>query len=150
MDLLRHHRRVTPRLLAGTALVALTGCFPTVVTVDPEQPTGPTLVVDITNRSDAERTLGYEFNAGNTSGGGEGTLLACERTVMPFGAIGGRYTVVVDGQPVTEGTLPPNLPADRFVVVRVTIAADGTATAAEPILVAREPPLESERIADCG
>jgi hypothetical protein len=151
MDLLRHDRRLTPRRLApGAALLALTACMPAGVTVDPGQPIGPTLVIDITNRSDAERTIGYEFDMGSMSGGGEGTLLACERSVMPFGEIGSNFTILVDSEPVIEETLPPGIPPDRFVVVKVTVAEDGTATAAAPVLAARMPPVQSAPIPGCG
>jgi hypothetical protein len=123
--------------------------MPMGVTVEPGQPVGPTLIIDATNRSDAERSIGYEFEAGGTSGGGEGTLLACERSVLPFGEIASSFSVMVDGHPVMEETLPPGIPPDRFVVVRVTIAEDGTATAAEPVLAARMPPVAGAPIPDC-
>lgn len=135
---------------ASAALVALTACVPTAVTVEPGQPVGPTLVIDVTNGSDAERSIGYEFEMGSMSGGGEGMLLACERTVLPFGEIGSSFSVLVDGHSVMEETLPPGIPADRFVVVRVTIAADGTATAVAPVLAARMPPIQTQQIPGCG
>jgi hypothetical protein len=142
--------RALPLGVGAAALVVLAGCFPTTVTVDPGQPIGPTLVLDVANASADQRTIAYEFEMGNSSGGGEGTLLACERSTMTFGEIGGRYTVEVDGEPVVDATMPPNVPLDRFVVVRIMIAADGTASAAAPVLSARAPPIETGPIAGCG
>jgi hypothetical protein len=153
MDLLRHHRRLTRSVLAGVAaIVALGGCFPTFTTVEraePEGPVGPTFVVDVTNASNEEQTVSYEYEAGNSSGGGEGSVIGCERTLIPFGPIGGSYTVLVNGKPAGEATLPANLPDDRFVLVRVTIAADGTATTAAPAFLAQMPPVQSESLPGC-
>jgi hypothetical protein len=137
---------------AGLALLLplLGACAPTVVEIEPAQPIGPTLVIDVVNGSSDERSIGYEFEMAQSSGGGEGTVLGCERATISFGEIGGRYSILVDGEAVTQGAFPPNIPGERTALVRVTIAEDGTATAAAPALLARAPPFVTEPIPGCG
>jgi hypothetical protein len=153
VDLLRHHRRLTSSGRAaglGLLLPLLGACAPTVVEIEPAQPIGPTLVIDVANGSNEERSIGYQFEMGQSSGGGEGTVLGCERATISFGEIGGRYSILVDGEAVTQGALPANIPGERTVLVRVRIAEDGTATAAAPALLARAPQFLIEPIPGCG
>lgn len=151
-------RRTASTRLVGALVVSavMAGC-PTVVTTReeavPEIPAaqlGPTLVVDVMNASKAEHAVSYEFTFQDSGGGGEGAILACERMTLAFGEIRGDYSIHVDSVAVLEGRVPPNAPAGGHLVVRVSIAPDGTATAAAPIFLARGPDPEPRPLAACG
>jgi hypothetical protein len=158
VDAARHRGRltagasVTPRLsirpAGGLVSLLLSACV-SGVTVDQASATGPTLVVDVTNASTDERSVAYEFDGGAMSGGGEGALGACERQVTPFGEVRGSYSVEIDGNSVLDGTVPPNA-VDGYLVVRVTISADGEVSAAPPALILREPAMVINPIPGCG
>ena len=131
------------------ALLALVGCVRT-ATVEPAQPAGPALVLDVANGSSEERLAGYDWEGLAGAGSGEGTVLGCERAVMTFGEVGGTFSAHIDGGTVFEGNVPSNARAGRFLVVRIAIAADGSVTVAPPTLLARIPEPPSGPIAGCG
>jgi hypothetical protein len=138
-------------MLAGVT----SGCAPIVVPVaepgQPGAPIGPQLVVAVENRSDRDVTVGYEFEAQNSSGGGEGIVVHCEYQQMVFGEVGGSYGVLVDGTPAFDGAVPSGMPADGFLVVRLSIDADGDVTPeGEPAWTRMPPPLTNRPLADCG
>jgi hypothetical protein len=120
----------------GTAATLLAGCaiagdrFEVVEPAEPAPPVpgavGPALVLDVTNASDADVSVGYEFADGASTGVGEGVAASCERSVTPYGPIGGTYEIVVDGTAVHEGRVPDA--AALVLVVTVVIDADGDAS----------------------
>ena len=114
--------RFAPALLAALALAA---CAPVVVQLPDGPLTGPQLAIQVANASDREVAVGYEFEAGNTGGGGEGTVASCEQVAIPFGPVSGQYRVLIDGAPVHEAAAPAGVPGDVWFVVRVTIGPDG-------------------------
>jgi hypothetical protein len=138
-------------VLAG----ATSGCAPVVMPVaepgQPGAPIGPQLVVAVENRSDRDVTVGYEYESPNSSGGGEAFVPRCEFQEMLFGEIAGSFELVVDGAPAFDGTVPPGMPADGFLVVRLSIDADGDVTpGGEPAWTRIPPPLSNRPLADCG
>jgi hypothetical protein len=141
-------RSVGIRAAGGLVALFLGACMPG-VTVDPVAAAGPTLVLDMTNASSRERSVGYDFDGDGMSGTGEGLLGACARQVSPYGEVGGTYTIRVDGTSVLEGTVPPN-GAGGYLVIRVTITADGEVGVGAPTLVRREPALLMNPIPGCG
>ncbi len=131
-------------------VLALTACTPVVVPIVDGEPEGPQLAIEVINASNQESEVGYEFEAVQSSGGGEGTVGRCEQVVVPFGLIGGRYSILLDGEALIEGAVPPGLPADAWVVVRVEIGPDGEGEVIGPRVVARMPNPQPRRIGDCG
>jgi hypothetical protein len=158
VDVARHGRRLTTgpsatrrlsiRPAGGLVSLLLSACV-SGVTVEPAAAAGPTLVIDVTNASPDERSVGYEYDGGAMSGGGEGTLGACERQVTPFGEVRGSYIVTIDGTSVLDGTVPPNL-MGGYLVIRVTMTTDGEVSAAPPTLVLREPAMVMNPIPGCS
>jgi hypothetical protein len=139
-------------LVAAVNLVA--GCMP--VTIGPAGPgvpppqVGPTLVLQVTNRSPAMLTVGYEFEGGNVSGGGEGSIEPCQSIAMPFGDVAGHYRVLVNGETVGEGDTPPGFGRFVFLIVDVSIDADGNVETRPHRISRVEPPMMPRPIADCG
>ncbi len=131
-------------------ILALTACTPVAVPIVEGEPEGPQLAIEVVNASNQESEVGYEFEAVQSSGGGEGTVRRCEQVVVPFGLIGGRYSILLNGEALIEEAVPPGLPADAWVVVRVEIGPGGEGTAHRPRVVARMPDPQPRRIADCG
>jgi len=111
-------------------------------------PLGPGLVIDVRNSSGRQLEVGYEFEAGQTSGSGAGLIGPCERQPMQAGQIGGAYVILVDGKSVLEATVPLSAPADAFVVVNVSVGPDGEVEVS-PGGVVREPRLDTVPI-PCG
>ena len=148
------HRRpigIAALVLAGV----MSGCAPVVVPVaepgQPGAPIGPQLVVAVENRSDRDVAVGYEYESPNSSGGGEGLLPRCEFQEMLFGEVAGSFGLLVDGTPVFDGAVPPGMPADGFLVVRLSIDADGDVTPeGRPAWTRLPPPLTNRPLADCG
>lgn len=112
-------------------------------------PLGPALVLDVRNASDRELIIGYDFEAGASSGGGEGLVGPCERQAIMFGEIGGSYTVTVDGSSVVESTVPAGAPVDATMVVTVLVGPDGEVEVPPPAFV-RAPNLDPATIPGCG
>lgn len=140
--------------IASLALV-LVACMPVVAPAppgaEPGEPIGPELVIDVVNRSNREVRIGYEFEAPNSAGGGEGLMPPCERMMSPFGGVGGRFEILVDGDVVMAEVMPPGMPADGFVLVRVTIEPDGEVEVApQPAWMRLPPDLVNQRLPDCG
>ena len=107
--------------------------------------------MDVVNRSDREVTIGYEFEAPSSAGGGEGLMPPCERMMSVFGSVAGRFEILVDGEVVLAEEMPPGMPHDGFVVIRVTIEPDGEVeVAAQPAWMRRPPDLPVQRLPDCG
>lgn len=144
-------------IVAGAALLA--ACAPVVMPAAPdgaplpgEAPDfGPGLVLDIANASDREVPVSFEFDNVNAGGGGEGSVPACERTVMAFGDVAGTYEITVAGTTVVDARVPPGMPARGYLFVRVRVDGDGSASAdGPPRWVAGEPGMVSAPLADCG
>jgi hypothetical protein len=150
---------VTRRRPLGFAALLLAGvmsaCAPIVAPVaEPGQPgaaIGPQLVVAAENRSDREVTVAYEFEAQNASGGGESLLPRCDYQEVLFGEVAGSYEVLLEGTRALDGTVPPGMPADGFLMVRLSIDADGEVTPqGETGWTRIPPPLTNRPLADCG
>jgi hypothetical protein len=148
---------------AAVAIIAgalLAGCAPVIMPAAPdggppvpgEAPDfGPGLALDVVNASDREVSVGFEFDSVNAGGGGEGTVPACERTVMTFGDVAGTYEVTVAGTTVVDAQVPPGMPARGYLFVRVQVDADGSASAdGPPRWVAAEPASVTAPLANCG
>ena len=131
------------------AALALAACAPVVVQLPDGPLEGPQLAIQVANTSDREVAVGYEFDAGNSGGGGEGTVASCEQVSIPFGAISGQYRVLIDGAPVHEAAAPAGVPAGAWFVVRVTIGPDGETEVTGAGLTPRMPDPDSRPIA-CG
>lgn len=139
--------KLVPGLLAALVLAA---CAPVVVPIADGPPEGPQLAVQVANASDREVRVGYEFEGPNMGGGGEGTVGSCEQVSMTFGTVMGRYTVLIDGEPLHQAAAPAGVPADAWVVVQVSVSADGDAEVVGTGIAARMPDPDPRPIADCG
>ena len=144
---LRLARRFVAALVAAIALAA---CAPVVVQIPDGPLDGPQLAIQVANASDREVAVGYEFEAVNTSGGGEGTVASCEQVAMAFGAVAGRYRVLIDGAPVHEAAAAGGVPADAWFVVRVSIGRDGEAEVIGAGISPQMPDPDPRPIAGCG
>ena len=116
-------------LVATSVLATAAGCAPFVQPMAPENGApppriGPTLVLDISNKSSADIAVGHEFDAGNAGGGSEGSVEACTRIRGQYGEVAEAYKVHVAGEAVYEGRVPAEAPRDAFIVVRIEVAAD--------------------------
>jgi hypothetical protein len=98
---------------------------------------GPTLVVDVANRSDRDVAVGYEYEAFGTSGLGEALSTACRREALQFEPISGQYKIFVDGDAVTNGMVA-TLPGE-FLVLTLRIHENGGIEVAEPVTRAQAP-----------
>ena len=139
--------KFVPALLAAQVLVA---CAPVVVPIADGPPGGPQLAIQVANASDRDVEVGYEFEDINTGGGGAGTVASCEQALMTFGFVSGRYRVLLDGVRVHEAAAPGGVPADAWVVVRVSISADGNAEVVGIGIAATMPDPDPRPIADCS
>jgi hypothetical protein len=149
----RRAGRLKAAWLAALALaLGIAGCVTQVGQAQRENAVqlGPTLVLDVTNASSAEHTIGYEWTADDGGGSGESTTASCERVAQEFGEIRGDYSFQVDGISVLEGTVPPNAPPGGYLVIRVSIEPDGTTTAAAPLFLARAPDPQPRPLGGCG
>ncbi|MGH2417466.1 MAG: hypothetical protein ACRDFY_03960 [Candidatus Limnocylindria bacterium] len=145
---------MTSRLrLAWLHALLLTACMPVAVPLQqaPAAPMeGPQLAVEIANGSNRELAIGYDFTAPASSGGGEGGVPACERTLIHFALVEGDYEVTLDGEPVSSGTVPANLPGSAWILVRLTVDADGMHEWLGSAVVAQAPEPFSRPVAGCG
>ena len=110
---------------------------------------GPTLVLEVTNASDGDVAVGYEFESPGTGGTGETLAAACRREAVPLSSVVGTYHVTVDGKTVWEDAVPLHADAGSFLVIRVRIGPDGEAEVAPPVILAAQPNL-SVAIPGCG
>jgi hypothetical protein len=117
--------------------------------VEAPELSGPTLVLDVTNGSDSDLAVGYEFESPGTSGTGETLATACRREATPLSSVIGTYHVTVDGKTVSEDRVPLHADAGSFLVIRVRIGPDGEVEVAPPIILAAQPNL-SVAIPGCG
>ena len=117
--------------------------------VEAPAPAGPTLVLDITNRSADDVAVGFEFESPGTGGTGEVLATACRRDATPLSTIVGTYHVTVDGKTVWEDAVPPGAGPDRFLVIGVRIGSDGEVEVAPPVILAAQPN-RGIAIPDCG
>ena len=108
---------------AAAILLILSACVPAPATNG--APIGPSLLIDVSNASNRQLEVGYEFEAGQNSGSGAGLIGPCSRQPMQAGQIGGAYVILVDGKSVLEATVPLSAPADAFMVVNVSVGPDG-------------------------
>ncbi len=147
------------RASAGALLAVLLGCGPIIVPVHdravaepaPMEPPAPELLLDVFNHSATELDVGYEFEADNVAGGGEGLIAACERHMMPFGMVAGDFEVLVDREVVLAGAVPRGAPDDGFLVVVITIEPDGTVEPVPPPRWVRAvPEFVNQPLFDCG
>ena len=88
-------------------------------------PVGPTLVVEVTNRSDHDVVVGYSFESFARNGTGEALSTSCRREALWFDPIGGHYVISVDGKRITTGALSDQLDPAGFLVLRVWIHENG-------------------------
>jgi len=135
---------------ALVAALVLAACAPVVVQLPDGPLEGPQLAVQVANASNREVAVGYEFEAINTGGGGEGTVASCEQVSIPFGAVSGQYRVLVDGVPVHEAAAPAGVPADAWFVVRVSIGPDGDAEVIGAGMTPQMPDPNPRPVAGCG
>ncbi len=132
------------------ALVITTACFPVSgPAVGPAQIRGPSVALVVTNRTNENRVIGYEFEAESTAGGGEGEV-PCGRTVILFGELVGSYVILADGQPVAEGQVPAAARAGTFLVFRIEIDEEGSASAMGPDVRAQPPDEQALIFENCG
>ena len=117
--------------------------------VEAPAPGGPTLVLDITNRTADDVAVGYEFEAPGTGGTGEVLATACRRDATPLSTIVGTYHVTVNGKTVWEDAVAPGAAAEGFLVIRVRIGPDGEVEVAPPVILAAQPRL-GVAIPDCA
>ena len=128
------------RAVAIVATAILAACMPQVVT-EPELPQGgPTLVLDVTNRTGESRHVEVAYEAERESGvrGGE---FPCGRSQVEFGAVSGSYAIRVDGKEVASGRVPDGLAPAAHVVFRIQIDDDGTDVIG-PNIMARVPTVQ--------
>ncbi len=151
--------RAGPMASLAAVLGLAAGCLPVAVgpggpvPAGPQQPApqiGPTIILQVTNRSSNALTMGYEFEGHNASGAGEGPIEACQALAMPFGEVSGHYRILVEGEAVREGDAPPGF--GRFVFLIVDISIDpGGEVVARPHRISRvEPRMMPRPVADCG
>ena len=129
-----------PMLLAACALGGR---------VEAPELSGPTLVLEVTNASDVDVAVGYEFESPGTGGTGETLAAACRREAVPMSSVVGTYHVTVDGKTVWEDAVPLHADAGSFLVIRVRIGPDGEAEVAPPVILAAQPNF-SVAIRGCG
>jgi hypothetical protein len=130
--------------------LALAACAPVVVQLPDGPLEGPQLAIQVANASDRGVAVGYEFEAGNTGGGGESTVAACEQVAILFGAVSGQYRVLINGLPLHEAAAPAGVPADAWFVVRVTISPDGDAEVIGAGITPQVPDPDPRPAAGCG
>lgn len=129
----------------------LAACMPVVAPVmDDGPPQRPQLAIQVTNASDQEMAIGYEFEAFQSGGGGEGTVAPCELITLPFGPVGGSFIILVEGEVVFEDRVREAIPADAWVFVRVRISPDGEGEVFGTGVVAGIPDPAPRPIPDCG
>ena len=134
---------------AGFSIILVAGCAMRSGPDPAAEPEGPTLVLDVTNESDRDVVVGYDFESAAMSGTGESFFPACRREATPHSTISGDYRVVVDGEVVLEDSVPPRASADTFLVVRMRIAPDGEVEVVAPGVM--QEPLEAHTaIPGCG
>jgi hypothetical protein len=137
-------------ICALLAALVLAACAPVVVQIADGPLDGPQLAIQVANASDRQVAVGYEFEAVNTGGAGEGMVASCEQALMTFGAISGRYRVLVDGVRLHEAAAPVGVPADAWMVVRVSIGPDGDPEVIGAGLTPQMPDPDPRPIAGCG
>lgn len=130
--------------------VVLPACMPVVAPLGDGGQEGPSLAIQVTNGADQEVAIGYSFEAFQSSGGGEGSVGACEQAMIPFGTVGGSFTILVDGESVFEHAVAAGTPVDAWMVVRVTIGPDGEAEVTGTNVAARMPDPVTRPIPNCG
>ena len=111
------------RAATAAILLILSACVP--APASNGAPMGPSLVIDVRNSSNRQLEVGYQFEAGQTSGSGAGLIGPCERQPMQAGQIGGDYVIRVDGKSVLEATVPLSAPPDAWMVIKVSVDPDG-------------------------
>ena len=126
------------RIVVAALSVVLTACALAGRSEAPD-PSGPTLGLDITNASDRDVVVGYEFGAPGSGGSGEVFQTACRRDAARFQTIVGSYHVTVEGKTVWEDTVLANAGSDEFLVIRVRIGPDGGVEVAPPVILAAQP-----------
>lgn len=139
------------RAVAVVATATLAACMPQAVPAVPgglQQMDGPTLTLEVTNRTDETHLVEYEYEGVGMAGGGGGEV-PCGRSVITFGQVSGSYAVTVDGEQVAAGEVPRGVDRRLFIVFRITID-EGETTALGPAVVA-DPPREAAALGEeCG
>jgi hypothetical protein len=115
----------------------LAGCVGSDLAAAPDQ-TGPTLVVEASNRSADEVRVGYEFTADGIGGSGGMLVPTCRLETLASTVIGD-YEVLLEGKSIAEGTVPPGITDEQFFIIRVRIDSDGVVAAAPPLVMATQP-----------
>ena len=133
-----------------TIAFVLPACMPVVAPIEDGGQEGPSLAIQVTNGADQGVAIGYSFEAFQSSGGGEGSVGACEQAMIPFSTVGGSFTILLDGESLFEHAVAAGTPADAWMVVRVTIGPDGEAEVTGTNLAARMPDPVTRPIPNCG
>lgn len=128
------------------ALLLVAGCLPVSPPPGTSQ-TGPTVTFVVTNNSGSPVVVGFEFEAAGTSGAGEADVV-CGGSVIQFGEMVGTYSVSVAGDEVASGEVSRAARPGSYLVFRLIVAEDGSATALGPDVTARVPLAEAGR--PCG
>lgn len=128
----------------------LAACLPVGVEQAPGAPIGPVLVLDVTNISDRELEVVYEFDSLSSDGSGGGSFGACVRSISLWGEVAGTYSILVEREPLVEADVPPGMPADGYLVVALSIDPDGAARQTAPARWARVIESEERPIPGCG
>jgi hypothetical protein len=115
----------------------LAGCVGADFAAEPDLK-GPTFVVEVSNNSTNQVSVGYEVTAAGMSTGAEMLAPACRIETMASTA-SGEYQVLVAGKSVAEGAVPGGIGDDRSVVIRLRIDPDGEVEAAPPLVMATQP-----------
>jgi len=118
-------RRATITAVVG---LLLAGCWPVGVERGPAGRIGPTLLVEVTNRSARELPASYEFTAAASMGGGESLVASCERLTQVWGDVAGTFAISIDGKPVLDAEVAPGTPLEGYLVVRIEVGPDGEAS----------------------
>lgn len=138
-------------VLAPISTLVLVGCMVGGPAVDGPPPrVGPTLVLQVTNRSATRIEVGYRFGVEASSGEGAGAVGGCERVHLLFGDVAGTVEVLVDGEVIDEAVVQAGVRTGTYIVLLVDIAVDGTPDVTGRRLVAEAPELQQLAIPGCG
>jgi hypothetical protein len=132
------------------ALILIAGCLPVVerIEVQPAEPVGPIIVLDVTNGSPEDVDVAYRNEVPAGENGGGGTVPGCMRLSMDLGGVMVVVRIDVDGVEIGQVDVPPDAPKDRFVVVPVFIGVGGEPRLGAPRLAA-DLPLIDRQLTGC-
>jgi hypothetical protein len=128
--------------VVGGGVLALAGCV--VGAPAPAPGPGAQLVLDVTNASAQDRSVGYEYEFSNGGGAAETLIEGCHRTAVDVGnppAEGPVTTsrILLDGEPVSDVVMPPAAFAGAHIVIRIRIGPAGDVDVDPPVVVRDAP-----------